>query len=102
MPATPMGPSISGFATWTMAAPGCSSPQGLPVDLGSAWSGPVLSPDRTRLAVSPSSAEHTIWVLRTSGGQAVRIDPDNPDHHSASWSPDGNWIAYHRVRPLLN
>jgi serine/threonine protein kinase len=76
-------------------------PQGLPVDLGSAWSGPVLSPDGTRLAVSPSSAQHTIWVLRTSGGKAVRIDPDNPDHHSASWSPDGNWIAYHRVRPLL-
>jgi Tol biopolymer transport system component len=29
----------------------------------------------------------------------MRIDPDNADHHSPAWSPDGNWIAYNRVRP---
>ena len=58
-----------------------------------------MAPDAQRFAIEMWGAEHTIWVLRPSGGKAVRIDPGNADHHSASWSPDGNWIAYGRVRP---
>jgi len=27
----------------------------------------------------------------------VRLDPESTDHHCASWSPDGNWIAYRRL-----
>jgi serine/threonine protein kinase/Tol biopolymer transport system component len=59
----------------------------------------AVAPDGERIAFVAWSAEHTAWVLRPSGGKAVRLDPENPDHHSPSWSPDGNWIAYARVLP---
>ena len=58
-----------------------------------------VAPDGERIALTLWAAEHTIWALRPSGGKAVRIDPGNPDQHSPHWSPDGNWIAYARVRP---
>jgi hypothetical protein len=28
----------------------------------------------------------------------VILDPESTDHHGASWSPDGNWIAYRRLK----
>jgi eukaryotic-like serine/threonine-protein kinase len=59
----------------------------------------AVAPDGERLAVEVLGAEHTIWALRRGGGKPVRIDPENADHHSPAWSPDGNWIAYGRVRP---
>jgi Tol biopolymer transport system component len=27
----------------------------------------------------------------------VILDPESPDQHGPSWSPDGNWIAYRRL-----
>jgi Tol biopolymer transport system component len=59
----------------------------------------VPAPDGERFAVELWGPEHTIRIMRRSGGRAVRIDAENQDHHSPSWSPDGNWIAYARVRP---
>jgi Tol biopolymer transport system component/predicted Ser/Thr protein kinase len=59
-----------------------------------------VAPDGERLAFDLVNSEHTVWVVRSSGGRALRIDPENGDHHSPSWSPDGNWIAYARARPL--
>jgi Tol biopolymer transport system component len=60
----------------------------------------AVAPDGERLAINLSSGgEHTIWLLRQSAGKALRLDPENADHHSPSWSPDGNWIAYGRVLP---
>ena len=59
----------------------------------------TASPDGERLAVEVWGIEHTIWALRRSGGKAVRVDPQNSDHHRPSWSPDGNWIAYARALP---
>ena len=61
----------------------------------------AVAPDGERIAFVGWSGEHTIWALRPSGGKAVRIDPENPDHHSPAWSPDGNWIAYARVLPKV-
>ncbi|HEY1336932.1 MAG TPA: protein kinase [Bryobacteraceae bacterium] len=58
-----------------------------------------IAPDGDRLAVEVWGSEHQIWALRPSGGNAARIDPENLDHHSPAWSPDGNWIAYARVLP---
>ncbi|MFN0106863.1 MAG: hypothetical protein ACKV2U_32820, partial [Bryobacteraceae bacterium] len=58
-----------------------------------------LSPDGERLAIVRGAAEHAVWALRVRGGDAIRLDPASTDHHSPSWSPDGNWIAYGRVRP---
>ena len=59
----------------------------------------AVAPDGERIAFVAWSNEHTIWQLRPSGGKAVRVDTENPDHHSPSWSPDGNWIAYARALP---
>jgi Tol biopolymer transport system component len=57
------------------------------------------APDGRRIAFVSWSNEHTVWILRPSGGKAVRVDPENPDQHNPAWSPDGNWIAYSRVLP---
>lgn len=59
----------------------------------------AVAPDGDRFAFTAWSNEHTIWQLRSSGGKAVRVDMENPDTHSPSWSPDGNWITYTRALP---
>jgi Tol biopolymer transport system component/predicted Ser/Thr protein kinase len=61
----------------------------------------AVAPDGERVSFVAWSSEHTIWVLRPTGGKAVRIDAGNPDHHSPAWSPDGNWITYARVLPKV-
>ena len=58
---------------------------------------PRLSRDGQRVAVSTYSAEHLIWIYPTAGGTPVRLDSETTDQHGASWSPDGNWIAYRRL-----
>ena len=57
-----------------------------------------LSPDGQRLAVNTYAAEHLIWIYPTAGGTRVRLDAATTDQHGPSWSPDGNWIAYRRLR----
>lgn len=57
-----------------------------------------LSPDGQRIAVEEYGSEHPIRIYPTAGGTPVRLDPDTTDQHGASWSPDGNWIAYRRLR----
>lgn len=57
-----------------------------------------LSPDDQRLAVEAYGAEHLIWIYPLAGGTPVRLDGDTTDQHGPSWSPDGNWIAYRRLR----
>ena len=59
---------------------------------------PRLSHDGQRIAVSTYSAEHLIWIYPTAGGSRVRLDSETTDQHGPSWSPDGNWIAYRRLR----
>src|SRR5206468_2864118 len=59
----------------------------------------AIAPDGERFAFGSGASEHTLWVLRPSGGRPMRIDPGNPDQHSPTWSPDGNWIAYARAHP---
>jgi Tol biopolymer transport system component len=57
-----------------------------------------LSPDGQRLSVDDaSSAEHSIMIYAVAGGTPVRLDRDSTDQHGASWSPDGNWLAYRRL-----
>jgi dipeptidyl aminopeptidase/acylaminoacyl peptidase len=57
-----------------------------------------LSPDGQRVSVDDtSSAEHSIMIYAVAGGAPVRLDRESTDQHGASWSPDGNWIAYRRL-----
>jgi Tol biopolymer transport system component len=56
-----------------------------------------LSPDGQRLSVDVAGAEHTILIYAVAGGAPVRLDRESTDQHGASWSPDGNWIAYRRL-----
>jgi Tol biopolymer transport system component len=57
-----------------------------------------LSPDSQRIAVEAYGSDHLIWIYPTAGGPPVRLDSDTTDQHGPSWSPDGNWIAYRRLR----
>ena len=57
-----------------------------------------VSPDDQRLAVEAYGAEHLIWIYPIAGGPPVRLDLETTDQHGPSWSPDGNWIAYRRLR----
>ncbi len=56
-----------------------------------------FSPDGLRIAFDRYGERHAIAISNVSGGRPVLLDPQNPDHHGASWSPDGNWIAYRRL-----
>ena len=38
-----------------------------------------------------------VGISSVAGGRPVVLDPESTDHHGASWSPDGNWIAYRRL-----
>jgi Tol biopolymer transport system component len=57
-----------------------------------------VSPDDQRVAVEAYGAEHLIWIYPIAGGPPVRLDLETTDQHGPSWSPDGNWIAYRRLR----
>src|SRR5262245_11149301 len=57
-----------------------------------------LSPDSQRIAVEAYGSDHLIWIYPMAGGPPVRLDSDTTDQHGPSWSSDGNWIAYRRLR----
>lgn len=57
-----------------------------------------ISPDGQRAAVGTTATQHLIWIYPTAGGSRLRLDAETTDQHGPSWSPDGNWIAYRRLR----
>jgi Tol biopolymer transport system component len=57
-----------------------------------------LSPDGERIAVEEYGSNHLIWIYPIAGGTPVRLDSETTDQHGPSWSPDGNWIAYRRLK----
>jgi len=57
---------------------------------------PNLSADGQRIAYDVVGATHGIWVSPIAGGRGGPLDQASDDHHSPSWSPDGQWIAYQR------
>jgi Tol biopolymer transport system component len=56
-----------------------------------------FSPDGRRIAYDLYGARHSVAISNLAGGAPMILDPQNPDNHGPSWSPDGNWIAYRRV-----
>ena len=58
---------------------------------------PRFSPDGRRIAYDIYGDRHAVAISSVAGGQPVILDQESPDHHGASWSPDGNWIAYRRL-----
>jgi sugar lactone lactonase YvrE len=64
---------------------------------GTALAQARLSPDGQRVSVDVHAAEHGIWIYPVAGGTAARLERESTDQHGASWSPDGNWLAYRRL-----
>jgi serine/threonine protein kinase len=56
------------------------------------------SPDGRHVAYDVLSASHWIWISSVGGGRPVPLETESTDQHSPSWSPDGNRIAYRRLR----
>jgi TolB protein len=66
------------------------------------WTGvtkPSFSPDGQRLVHEVhAGALHTVWVSSLADGRGVPLDDESLDQHSPTWSPDGRWIAYQRLK----
>ena len=59
---------------------------------------PVFSPDGRRVAVSAKSRSGVhLYTVFASGGVPVRATSANDMEFCATWSPDGNWLAYSAV-----
>jgi len=63
----------------------------------SGYSGPVLSPDETRLAVARAdrgAETRDLWVFNLLHGAGSRLTSDPADDFNPVWSPDGNSIIF--------
>ncbi len=60
-----------------------------------------LAPDGKRIAYTvvnndgPGRPYSQIWVLTLADGKSVRLGGDQAPSSAPTWSPDGQWIAYH-------
>ena len=64
---------------------------------------PVLSPDRSRVAVIRADLQNEtndLWVLDAAGSREVQITKNKPREGTTApaWSPDGRYVAYVALR----
>jgi Tol biopolymer transport system component len=65
----------------------------------SGWdAGPDWSPDGSKIVFSSDRAgpDWDIWVMNADGSNLVNLTEDDKVNYNASWSPDGEWIAFER------
>jgi Tol biopolymer transport system component len=61
---------------------------------------PDWSPDGRRIAYVSDAADRKgdIWTMDPDGGNPQRLTFDDTTYdYDPAWSPDGNWIVYHRT-----
>ena len=61
------------------------------------YSNPALSPDEKSLAVDrldPATNTRDIWIFDVARGTGRRLTFDAADDLGATWSPDGEWVAF--------
>ena len=62
-----------------------------------------VSPDHRYLSFnSDRSGNRNIWILEVSKGEESAFQFTHSGGRGASWSPDGQWLAYHPPPSVLN
>ena len=69
-------------------------------------SAPAMSPDGARVAFTVQTINerddkyhHEVWVVPTSGGDAVRFTSPSTESSNPRWSPDGKFLLFTSTRP---
>ena len=93
---------LAGLAAWALLRPPPLAPPvyatRLPIDLGAIALNPfekiIVSPDGSRFAVTGTVENERALYWRSAGEESFRVVPGTEGARGATFSPDGDWIAY--------
>ena len=100
---------LAGLAAWALLPPPPLAPPvyatRLPIDLGAIELSPfekiVVSPDGSRFAVTGEVEGERALYWRSAGEESFRVVAGTEGAQGATFSPDGDWIAYGTVDGAL-